>query len=257
MPDLTSLSARDAVLVSSIDALHTDAVLIEARRDAADRPPVIPAAHIAVLDRDLAGPSTPEGGRFPLPDADALAPTLARWGIDRASSVVVAASDPDDPAVATRAWFVLRAAGVRDVRVLDGGVVAWRESRDTDAAAPAPALGEAVRTLDAAAAGAVATTGVLIDARPAPAFDKGRIPGAVSAPASELFRDGRLLDDDELRAWAAGLGVTDGVEVGAYCGGGVAASGTVFALAALGIDAALYVGSWSAWSADPASPVER
>ncbi|HLS32005.1 MAG TPA: sulfurtransferase, partial [Brevibacterium sp.] len=42
--------------------------------------------------------------------------------------------------------------------------------------------------------------------------------------------------------------------IGAYCGSGVSASHTVLALASIGVDAALFPGSWSAWSNDPARP---
>jgi thiosulfate/3-mercaptopyruvate sulfurtransferase len=46
-----------------------------------------------------------------------------------------------------------------------------------------------------------------------------------------------------------------GREVGTYCGSGVTAAQEVLALELAGQPAALYVGSWSAWSADPARPV--
>jgi thiosulfate/3-mercaptopyruvate sulfurtransferase len=49
----------------------------------------------------------------------------------------------------------------------------------------------------------------------------------------------------------------EGADIGAYCGSGVTASVVVAALAATGVDAALYPGSWSEWCSDPARPVAR
>ena len=108
-----------------------------------------------------------------------------------------------------------------------------------------------------------ARTGVLIDARVAPRYRgemepvdpvAGHIPGAVAFPAADLTApDGRLRPADELRERFA---AAEGREVGAYCGSGVTAAHTVLALHRAGrTDAALYVGSWSEWVADPGRPV--
>ncbi|MGH3324938.1 MAG: sulfurtransferase, partial [Streptomyces sp.] len=64
-----------------------------------------------------------------------------------------------------------------------------------------------------------------------------------------------LRSPDALRARFHALGATPGTEVGVYCGSGVSAAHEVLALATAGINAALYVGSWSDWTADPARPV--
>ncbi len=84
----------------------------------------------------------------------------------------------------------------------------------------------------------------------------GHIPGAVSAPTSDnVDADGRFRPAAELRARFGRLGATPDAPVGVYCGSGVSAAHEVLALEIAGIPAALYVGSWSEWSSDPARPV--
>ncbi|MGH8968108.1 MAG: sulfurtransferase, partial [Actinomycetes bacterium] len=72
-----------------------------------------------------------------------------------------------------------------------------------------------------------------------------------------LSADGTLLPDARLRTLLADRGVTDSADVGAYCGSGVTAALAVAGLAAAGVDAALYPGSWSEWASDPGRPVAR
>ncbi|MFD6293101.1 sulfurtransferase, partial [Streptomyces sp. NPDC060205] len=226
----------------------------------------IPGAHYVPFESDLVGPHTGTNGAGPLPLARDLQERLRDWGVDDTSTVVV--HTRQGPAVATRAWWILRWAGVRDVRWLDGGLAAWQAfGGPLDTAVPAPGSGTAVvrpgslPVLTAEDAGRLAVAGHLVDARSPEAYTgdprqagTGHIPGAHSVPGSDNFRGGELRDATELRAlYAPHL---DGRAVGAYCGGGVSATTTVLALASLGIEAALYPGSWSAWTSDPALPTE-
>jgi thiosulfate/3-mercaptopyruvate sulfurtransferase len=156
---------------------------------------------------------------------------------------------------------------VPDVRVLDGGTDDWvRAGGELVGDEPAPAAGTftvsigALPTLDADQAASLARAGALVDARNAEAYagasGGGHIPGARSLPAGQLV-DGqsRLLGDDQLRVRLTAVGADGTRPVGAYCGGGTSATLTVLGLAKLGITAALYPGSFSAYSSDPHRPV--
>ena len=81
----------------------------------------------------------------------------------------------------------------------------------------------------------------------------GHIPGAISAPATENLTDG-VPYFKTAAALQERFALREG-PVGVYCGSGVTAAHEIAALAVAGIDAALYPGSWSAWSADPDRPI--
>ncbi|MTE21367.1 sulfurtransferase [Streptomyces sp. TRM43335] len=228
----------------------------------------LPGAVYVDLDTELAGPVGEGTGRHPLPDPDEFGAAMRRAGVRDGHPVVV--YDGGQGWGAARAWWLLRWAGHEDVRVLDGGLAAWDGplSRRT----PEPVEGDftprpgALPVLDADGAAALARTGVLLDARAAERYrgevepiDRvaGHIPGALSAPTTRnTTADGTSFRPAaELAARFAGLGVDADTEVGVYCGSGVSGAHEVLALAIASIDAALYVGSWSQWSADPSRPV--
>ena len=232
----------------------------------------LPGAVGVDLDRDLAGPvGGGERGRHPLPNPDVLQETLRRWGVRSCSTVV--AYDDEDGSSAARAWWLLRWAGVVDVRVLDGGIGAWVGAGlplTTDMPASAP--GDVVvrpggmPTVDADGAAALpGAGGVLLDARAEPRYHgsvepvdpvAGHIPGARSAPSSgNVDGAGRFLEPERLRERFSALGVRGDRAVGAYCGSGVTAAQEILALEIAGIPAALYPGSWSEWVADGDRPV--
>ncbi|OKK14432.1 3-mercaptopyruvate sulfurtransferase [Streptomyces sp. CB02488] len=227
----------------------------------------IPGAVYVDLDSELAGPAG-SGGRHPLPEPAHFGAVMRRAGVGRDSSVIV--YDGGQGWAAARAWWLLRWTGLRDVRVLDGGLAAWTGELSKET--PAPAEGDfvpepgALPLLDADGAAALASSGLLLDARAAERYrgdvepiDRvgGHIPGAVSAPTVEnVGADGRFLPAETLAARFTGLGADgDAVDVGVYCGSGVSGAHEVLALEVAGFTAALYAGSWSQWSADETRPV--
>ena len=229
--------------------------IIEVRRDSgADPVGHLDGAVAASLATDLSREgAAPTEGKRPLPEVPNLQETLRRWGVDDDSTVVV--YDVDGSFVAARAWWVLRWAGLDDVRILDGGLPAWVASGHpvgetaTDVSpGDVTVTGGHLEQLDAEGAAALAAEGRLIDARSADAFAAGHIPGARNVGSGEtVSTDGSLRDVAALRA----LYQLDGDPPGLYCGGGVAAAHAVAVLAHLGVQAPLFVGSFSAWSADP------
>ena len=229
----------------------------------------IPGAVFLDIDADLSGPPGPRG-RHPLPDPDALALVLRRAGVRHDREVV--AYDDGDAMAAARLWWTLRWAGHLMVSVLDGGFAAWiGQGRPVEPGEAEPRPGDFVvrpgraAVLDADGAAALARGGILLDARTEIRYRgenepvdpvAGHIPGAVNLPAARLDAPGGgLLPAPRLREIFAAAGVGPG-PVGAYCGSGITAAKTILALTEAGIcDAALYVGSWSNWVADPSRPV--
>ncbi|MFG2532179.1 sulfurtransferase [Streptomyces sp. NPDC048516] len=230
----------------------------------------VPGAVYVDLESELASPPGP-GGRHPLPDLDVFTEAMRAAGVRADRPVVV--YDGGQGWAAARAWWLLRWTGHPDVRVLDGGLAAWQAAGGAlSDDQPAPQEGDftpvpgGLALLRADDAAALARRGVLLDARAAERYrgevepiDKvaGHIPGAVSAPTTENVVEGGTVfrDASELAERFASLGATAKAEVGVYCGSGVSAAHEVLALAVAGVPAALYVGSWSEWSADPSRPV--
>ena len=236
----------------------------------------IPGAVFVDLDTELADPPGP-GGRHPLPDPARLQAVLRRAGVRADTSVV--AYDDGNGAVAARAWWLLRWAGMPAgrVAVLDGGWAAWvADGRPTTAEPAQPAAGDvvvrpgAMPVLDADDVAALARSGVLLDARAAPRYrgetepvdpKAGHIPGARNLPATEITGpDGRVRAPAELAERFAARGAAGATPVAAYCGSGVNAAALVLAAEHAGLRSpdhpvALFPGSWSQWSSDPSRPV--
>ena len=217
----------------------------------------VPGAVYVSLDDDLSEHAVVGRGRHPLPSGSAVQAAARRWGVDSGSTVVV--YDDWNRAGSARAWWVLRAAGLDDVRILDGGLAAWTAAGgalQTGDVTPPP--GNVVVTHDDLYAGAMPTVTAddaaslgprLVDARAPERFRgdvepvdavAGHVPGAANVPSTALLdHDGAFRTDVDLGDVAA-----------VYCGSGVTASVVVAALAAEGVDAALFPGSWSQWSSE-------
>ncbi len=231
----------------------------------------LPGAVYVSLEDELSDHGVAGRGRHPLPSGRKLEAAARRWGIRHDDAIVV--YDDWNRAGSARAWWVLTAAGLQNVRILDGGLPAWRSAgRGLETGPVNPAPGNVTVPHDDLYSGGLPTltaeqTGdvTLLDARAPERFRgevepldpvAGHIPGATNLPSGAVLSDrGTFLGDDALGRLLSENGV-DG-HVGVYCGSGVTAAITIAALAATGRQAALYPGSWSEWCSDPARPVGR
>lgn len=233
----------------------------------------IPGAVYVSLDDELSDHTISGRGRHPLPSGRDVQAAARRWGVRQDTLVV--AYDDWNRAGSARAWWVLTAAGLPNVRILDGGLAAWRSaghSLDTGPVEPAIgnvtvphddlyAGGRATLTAERVADGAV----TLLDARAPERYRgevepldpaAGHIPGAKNLPSvAVLAADGTFLGDGSVADLLSDRGIERHDAVAAYCGSGITATVAIAALAAMGREAALYPGSWSEWSSDPSRPV--
>ncbi|WP_271273576.1 sulfurtransferase [Aliamphritea hakodatensis] len=225
----------------------------------------IPGALYVDLNKDLAAEVTDETGRHPLPALDKFAEVCEATSIRPDVQVVV--YDDCGGAMAARAWWLLKAIGVRDVAVLDGGYPAWL-------AASAPVVTEFIMPQPSAVrlnsydhsmiagreeVARFAADSCLVDARTAERYNgeqepidpvAGHIPGALNRPLqANLSSDGRFKPADVLKAeWQALLKDIPAEQVIHYCGSGVTACHNQLAMEIAGLSGSrVYPGSWSEW----------
>ena len=237
----------------------------------------IPGAIYVDLEKDLSGEIIPgKTSRHPLPDGDVWLSALRRWGINDYVRVVV--YDDGGHAMASRAWWMLRWAGVKKAMVLHGGMKAWQAGRyplTTDVPAPVPddhllTIGHMPLVSADELQSQIQGGGLqhaLVDARAPERFRgdeesmdaaAGHIPGAVCHPFTDNLDDnGRFLSPENLRAHFSAL-IGDDASPVFYCGSGVTACHNILAMEYAGLlGAVLYPGSWSEWITDPERPVAR
>lgn len=265
VPELNDLLGKPELLLFDCrhDLFNTDA------GEQAHKAGHIPGAHFLHLDRDLSGEIVPgTTGRHPLPGAQTFANLMSEYDLDHGKQVV--AYDDKGGGIAARLWWLLRAIGHENVRVLNGGIPAWEAAGlpldsgsvpipSTDyrrKAHPYPAPSYQLGTRDRAH---IITTldYPLIDSRTAERYTgekepidpiAGHIPGAINLPWPEnLAGDGLFKTREQLKIRFADLS-DKADEATFYCGSGVTACHNLLAYYyAFGEMARLYPGSWSEW----------
>ena len=238
----------------------------------------IPGAHWVDLETELSDHERP-GGRHPLPGRATFEAAMRRAGVSNDSTVVI--YDSDNALAASRLWWMLRDAGLTDVRVLDGGYAAWLDARQATENGPGHQAspgdfkaGEGVLPkIDGPTLATKITNGeapVIIDVRGPERYAgesepidpiAGHIPGAINVPSMiNIGPNGRFLEPSAIAAnFSSGNAPADTAPADApvvYCGSGITAAHTALARTVAGLSMpTVYPGSWSDWISDPDRPV--
>jgi thiosulfate/3-mercaptopyruvate sulfurtransferase len=212
-----------------------------------------------IADRD-------QGLPHMLPKPEALAKAMTALGLGDGMRFVV--YDATGLYAAARVWWTLRAYGVEDVRILEGGLPRWiKEGRplksgdaDPKPRAFTPRLEDHfVASLEEVRAALATGSAQVVDARPAdrfrgevteprPGVRSGRIPGSFNLPFADIIERGSLKSPAALKAEFASHKINLDIPIITTCGSGVTA-----AILALAVEEAggkvegLYDGSWAEW----------
>ena len=212
---------------------------------------------------------------FMMPPAEQFVSVMESVGVGDGTRVVL--YDFDINMWAARVWWMLHSVGFDEAGILDGGLRGWKAGGRSVTADPAPRHPRASLTLRPRPGIFVGKQEVLaamedddvtiVDALPAAHYNgetqyyrrRGHVPTAVNVPAGSLVdhRTHAYAETDELRSLAAPALETGSSQTIAYCGGGISAASTAFALSLLGEEhVSIYDASMGEWTRDPSLPLE-
>ncbi|MCG2792180.1 MAG: sulfurtransferase [Weeksellaceae bacterium] len=223
------------------------------------------------LNTELAEIDEPKnGGRHPLPNYPKFIKTLGKLGIDKDSQVVIC-DDKNGSNAAARFWWMLKAVGHRNVRVLDGGLQ-YAENQnypivDGDDTYPKtnyisefkdwqlPQVG-----LDEVKSATKNPEFLIVDVRELQRYQgltepidlvAGHIRNAENVPFSDNLDENGLFKSPEIlkEKYTEFFQNKNSEKIIFHCGSGVTACHSLLALDYAGLEIPnLYVGSWSEWS---------
>ena len=210
------------------------------------------------------------GGRHPLPSLDKFASVLSTLGVEAHDHIVVY-DDKAGANAAARFWWMLRAIGVNQVQVLNGGFQHAKmagfplcSTLTTMTSDKKPMTLQRWNLPMASITEVEEVTnqqkGLIIDVRERARYEglhepidviAGHIPGAINLPYTDNLDENNLFLPPEVlkQKYQAVLSANPSDKVIVHCGSGVTACHTILAMAYAGLPIPrLYVGSWSEWS---------
>lgn len=246
-------------------------LLVDARTAPAYAAGHLPGAiHLSTYDCFV--PDTTEAGMAAF--ALDVSRRYAAAGIASDRPVVV--YDQDTGMRAARELWILEYLGHRDVRMLHGGMNAWRAAGGTIVSEPGvtasaafdPAIAPHLMIgADEILAGLGRSRFAVIDVRDALEYAgrddtpcclrRGHVPGACWIEWTELLDGGLYKSPAAIRELLRGRGIGDDDALAVYCHRGARSAHTYYALRHAGYaNVRNFIGSWHEWSARTAFPVE-
>lgn len=250
-------------------------VVVDARSEKDFRKGHIPGAVSAPwqpFTRMDGNPGSPGWGTLRPPEE--LAGKIGDLGIDGSKPLVVYADTPGWGEDGRFVWMAI-GLGITDVRILDGGIRAWRKI-DGEISREASGISVCKPRNPEWNADLTATTDwilsrlnqiLIVDTRAEREFNGatpygeargGHLPGAISIPFKDLFRgDGTIKSQQELKQMFQAAGLTPESEIVTYCTAGIRSAHMALVMRMTGFEKTRnYDASYYEWAARKHLPVE-
>ena len=223
------------------------------------------------LNKDLAEIDDPKnGGRHPLPTFSNFIKTLGKLGIDKDSEVVIY-DDKNGANAGARFWWMLKAVGHKNVRVLNGGLQFAENQNyplnygnenypETNYVSDFNDWQLPQVWIDDVKSATENSDHMIVDVRESQRYQgitepidlvAGHILNAENFPFSENLDENGLFKSPEIlkEKYTEFFKNKDSKQIIFHCGSGVTACHSLLALDYAGFEIPnLYVGSWSEWS---------